>query len=205
MSVSLNWCYEVKTVSWINSALNACFYSSVDKALIYNIELSCSVDGTGIETRVCGCRTERKTDFFFFLNTGTLAVLGMECRAPSSTKFGQRKLLPFLIKNSHSHCCFFFPLPYSSHPISFLSFFFPFSLYVACPPSSFFSFHSSQMSLQFNLLYCCNKVIHLFGQSLVNCRQMNICCTIFFTSSDQWLCFISFMKPAKSVWPESRQ
>lgn len=136
LQVVLSLCSDV------HSALTAYFYSPVNKALIYSTELFCSVEGTGIETRVCGCRTERKIAQCFFLNTAMLAVLGMECWAPSSTKFGQRKLLPFLIMNrrwlffffasyvfgimiwiSHHITSFFLSCPYLSFLLSICCFF----------------------------------------------------------------------------------
>lgn len=151
-----------------------------------------------MKTGCVGAVRRAKQAIFFFMNTGMLAVLGMECWTPCSTKFGQRKLLPFSIMNRHSHSDFFF-LPrfsvlviYTAHQIFLIvpSFFLHLSPCICCSSLSlsrsfFLSFHSSHMSLQFNLLYCCNKFIHLFGQSSVNCRQMNICCTIYFTFIDQ--------------------
>lgn len=124
------------------------------------------------------------------------AVLGMECWSANSTKFGQRQSLPFSIMNGVHilFSCRFNIFIYRVEPsvcrlfffLSFLVLYLFISAF-SCPLSA--SIHSSQMSLQFDLLYCCNKVIHLFGRTVVNCRQINICCTIYLTSNYQWLPF----------------
>ena len=123
------------------------------------------------------------------MNTGTFAVLGMECWTPNSTKFGQRESLAFSIMNRFTFC-FLAALIFSHTTLFSLSLYLCNCLYLfhaSLPPSLFF--HSSQMSLKFNFLYCCNKVINLFGEPVVNCRQINICCTRYSTSSNRWLPF----------------
>lgn len=183
---------EAKTVSLNNSALNACLHSPEDKGLIYSIGLFCPVEkGIGIVTRVCGCRTERKTALFFW-TLGYLLSWEWNVGLQVQPNLGKENCCPFwswidtlILSSALLHTSPFF----SSYHSLLLFSSFSFCLLHSLPPSFFLSFHSSQMSLQFNLLYCCNKVIHLFGQSLVNCRQINICSTIYFTSNDQWPSF----------------
>lgn len=189
-------CFKMHFFNGLAIAKLVCWHSKSkqsDQATFksWNIQLFCSVEEPGIVSRVCGCRTERKTAPFPW-TLGCPLSWEWNVRLQVEPNLGKENGCPF---RSWIDICIFPPFffllsfPYLFFS-SFIFLFFPHLLLVSLPPSLIFCFHFSQMSLQFNLLYCCNRVIHLFGQSLVSCRQMNICRTIHFTSEDQRLAFI---------------